>query len=142
MSKRCKYTAGEKLKILMEYENSCISIAELCRAYDISDYTFYNWKKRYEKQGINGLKRSSTWKKYPKELKEVAVLDYISGNYSMYDVVDKYEISSHSVLRKWIKRYNSHRELNDIGKGMRQSMTKGRSTTLEERIEIVKYCIE
>lgn len=141
MSKRTKYTAEEKLKILMEYENGYISIAELCKVYEINDDSFYKWKKRYEKQGIEGLKESKTWKIYSKELKESAVVDYLSGNYSMYDVVDKYELSSHSVLHRWIKRYNSHRELKDTGKGMSQSMTKGRSTSLEERIEIVNYCI-
>ena len=39
--------------------------------------------------------------------------------------------------RKWIKKYNSHRELKDTGKGMSESMTKGRKTTWEERIQIV-----
>lgn len=141
MSKRTKYTAEEKLKILMEYENGYISIAELCKVYEINDDSFYKWKKRYEKQGIEGLKESKTCKIYSKELKESAVVDYLSGNYSMYDIVDKYELSSHSVLHRWIKRYNSHRELKDTGKGMSQSMTKGRSTSLEERIEIVNYCI-
>lgn len=68
MSKRTNYTAEEKLKILMEYENSYISIAELCRIYEIYYTTFYKWKKQYEKSGIDGLKVSRTWKKYSKEL--------------------------------------------------------------------------
>lgn len=142
MSKRSKYSAEEKFKILMEYENNHISIAELCRIYQIDDNTFYKWKKRYEKYGIKGLEESNTWKKYSKELKEAAVLDYLSGNYSLRDVVTKYEISAISVLEVWIKRYNSHRELKDTGKGTSSSMTKGRKTTFEERIEIVKYCID
>jgi len=45
-------------------------------------------------------------------------------------------------LRKWIKKYNSHRELNDTGKGMTNSMTSRRKTMLEERIQIVNYCIQ
>ena len=40
-----------------------------------------------------------------------------------------------------IKRVFFHSELRDSGKGMSQTMTKGRKTTLEERIEIVKACI-
>lgn len=60
----------------------------------------------------------------------------------MIEVVRKYKISSHSVLHKWIKIYNSHTGLKGTRKRMGNSMTKGRSTKLEERLEIVKYCIE
>jgi len=141
MSKRSKYTAEEKLEILVEYENNHISVTELCRIYEINKETLSKWKKRYKKYGIEVLTESKTWDKYSKELKEAAVVDYLSGNYSMRDIVDKYEISSVSVLDRWIKRYNSHIELKDTGKGISRSMTKKRTTILEERIEIVNYCI-
>ncbi len=42
------------------------------------------------------------------------------------------------VLGRWIKKYNSHSELKDTGKGRSSTMTKGRKTTWEERIEIVQ----
>ena len=60
---------------------------------------------------MDGLKESSTWNKYSKELKLQAAKDYLSGEFSLRDVTRKYEISSDSVLRQWIKRYNGHREL-------------------------------
>ena len=59
----------------------------------------------------------------------------------MFDILAKYGISSLSVLKKWVKKYTSHSELKDSGKGMSQTMTKGRKTTVEERIEIVKACL-
>lgn len=37
-----------------------------------------------------------------------------------------------------MKIYTGHSELKDSGKGMSQSMTKGRKTTVEERVEIAK----
>lgn len=70
-----------------------------------------------------------------------AVEDYLSGNYSKFDLIAKYGISSLSVFNTWLKFYTSHSELNDPGKGMSQPMTKGRKTTVEERIEIVKACL-
>ena len=76
-------------------------------------------------------------KVYSKELKESAVRDYLSGEYSQNEIIRKYEISSRSVLQKWIKKYNSHRELKDTGIRRTNSMTKGRKTTFEERIQIV-----
>ena len=33
-------------------------------------------------------------------------------------------------------------KLKDSGKGMNQAMTKGKKITLEERIEIVDYCLQ
>lgn len=39
-------------------------------------------------------------------------------------------------------KYNGHEEIKPSGTGGDQIMTRGRATTLEERIEIVKYCIE
>lgn len=141
MSKRSKHSEYIKLKILMEYENGYSSINDLCKVYEFSRSTFYEWKKRYAKYGFEGLKESRTWKHYPKELKKSAVLDYLSGNYSQNDVVDKYDLTDHSILRKWIKRYNSHKELNTTGGRKGEIMTKGRKTNLTERIEIVKYCL-
>ncbi len=52
MSKRTKYTAEGKLKILEEYEKGYVSIADLGRDYGIDRVTFYDWKKRYEKYGL------------------------------------------------------------------------------------------
>jgi transposase len=45
-------------------------------------------------------------------------------------------------LRNWILKYNSHEELKASGTGGMLIMTKGRKTTYDERIEIVKYCID
>ena len=72
--------------------------------------------------GEDGLKEALTsWKNYSKELKLAAVNDYLSGNYSLSKVIQKYNISSTAVLGKWIKKYNSHSELKDSGKGMSQT---------------------
>ncbi|MCM3686406.1 helix-turn-helix domain containing protein, partial [Mesobacillus subterraneus] len=58
------------------------------------------------------------------------------------EVTRKYEISSTSLLRKWIKKYNSHRELKDTSKGRTNTMTNTRNTTINERKEIVLSCLE
>jgi hypothetical protein len=38
--------------------------------------------------------------------------------------------------------HTSHRELKDTSKGRTSSMTKGKTTTVGERIQIVLYCLE
>ena len=55
----------------------------------------------------------------------------------------KYHILSSSTIIKWVKDYNRHVELKDyIPGGEDIYMTNSRKITKEERIEIVKYCLE
>lgn len=141
MSKKT-YSAEDKFKILMAFEDNHYSVKEFTSIYEVSKASLQKWKYRFEKYGIEGLEDASIWKKYSKELKLSAISDYQSGKYSLHEIVEKYEIADKSTLKKWIKKYNSHREIKGTGKGMSQSMTKGRSTTWKERIEAVLYCIE
>ena len=67
----------------------------------------------------------------------------LSGELSVLECVSKYEISSASVLRCWISEYNANRELKDYDPKREVYMAEARrKTTIEERKEIVKYCIE
>ncbi|WP_095761903.1 helix-turn-helix domain-containing protein [Ligilactobacillus salivarius] len=78
---------------------------------------------------------------YPLELKLAAVNDYLSRKFSLSECCDKYNISSNSVLRKWISKYNSGKELKATNGGSTR-MKAGRKTTFEERLEIALYAIE
>ena len=129
------------MTIVSEYLNGISSKSYLQKLYNISLYSLEEWIFRYEKDGITGLQTPKTWRKYTKELKLQAVIDYLSGNYSIKELIRKYEISDTRVLRSWIKKYNSHSELKDTGKGLSATMTKSRKTTFKERIEIVEYCL-
>lgn len=141
MSKRSKYTKEQKYAILKEIELGQMSIEDYCKKFNISDKTYSNWRFLYETYGIESLEESKTWRRYSKQLKEKAVLEYLNGEDSQLNICRKYGISSDSVLRKWIKRYNSHKELNTTKGKVDAVMTKGRKTILEEKIEIAKYCI-
>ncbi len=139
--KRCKYNEEEKYQIIKEYSDGSRSLREIESQYKIANKTLYRWIDKYYKYGIDGLKESRRWINYSKELKEKAVRDYLSGELSQREVARKYEISSTSVLLKWVNKYNCHREIKATSKGLRNSMTTGRSTSWKERIEIVLFCI-
>ncbi|ANB58175.1 transposase family protein [Anoxybacillus sp. B7M1] len=128
------YSEEFKYEVIKAYEKRDYSIKELCSKYQISQNSLREWIVGFERYGSEGLKRSTSWKPYSKELKEAAVIDYLSGELSQYEIVRKYEISSRSVLRRWISIYNSHRDLKD--------RSKGRKTTWDERIQIVLDCLE
>lgn len=141
MSKRTKYTAEEKVEILNDYGNGTASITDIAVKYKISVYAFYHWRYNYEKYGIDGLRESKKWRRYSNELKKQALQDYLSGKYSQGEIVRKYELPDKSVFKNWINKYNSHREITATPKGMKQSMTKRRAASWNEKIEIVQYCI-
>ena len=138
---RSKHPVELKLKILDLLNQGRCSISELAKQYGVSSKTIKHWQSKFERDGEEALQESSTWRKYPKELKVAAVKAYLSKDYSLREIIRDYSISDTRVLRNWIKKYTSHSELKDSGKGMSQTMTKGRKTTLEERIQIVKYCL-
>lgn len=135
------YSTEFKYKVITAYTNEHCTLREIYSRYQIRDITLYQWVEKFEKEGTKGLEDSKIWKSYSKELKEEAVKDYLSGEYSQAQVIRKYKISSRSVLQRWIKQYNGHSELKDTGKGMRKSMTSGRKTTWEERIQIAVDCL-
>ncbi|WP_432806324.1 IS3 family transposase [Lederbergia citrisecunda] len=136
MSKRA-FTAEYKYKVIKACEDGKWTLTEISTKYKVNISTINEWKYKFDKYGTEGLKESSSWKKYSKELKLAAVRDYQSGEFSLREIVRKYNISDNSVLRKWINKYNNHRELKDTSKGRTISMTKGRKTTWDERIQIV-----
>ena len=79
---------------------------------------------------------------YSKEFKASCVLAALRGKGSIDDIIVKYNISSHSVLRHWIKQYNDHIELKDYDPKREVYMAGARrKTSLSERKEIVEYCL-
>ena len=138
---RSKHTIEQKLVVLQMVEDGEHTLEEICKIYELTYATLYSWVLKYETEGLDGLKESKTWKPYTKELKEAAVQDYIHHGLTRNEVLAKYQISSTSVLDRWIRKYTSHSELKDSGKGLSKTMTKSKSTTVEERIEIAQDCI-
>lgn len=78
-------------------------------------------------------------RKYSRETKTEAVQDYLSGKGSLQENCEKYQIKSPTQLRNWLKEYNRQEDFKINTGGSR--LTKGRDTTAEERMEIVKACI-
>ncbi|WP_462405254.1 IS3 family transposase [Gracilibacillus sp. Marseille-QA3620] len=135
------FSTDIKILALQYLEEGQYTIKEICQMFAIHPDTLYQWRSLYQFGGIEALMRPKKSKVYSKELKQSAIEDYLTEKYSKYDILAKYGISSLSVFKKWLKIYTSHSELKDSDKGMSQTMTKGRKTTVEERIEIAKACL-
>lgn len=139
MSKK-EHTASEKFAILQQIECGRIGVKEAVRDFGISKTTLAKWRRRYRVYGYEGLEIRTRNRSYSSELKLQAVKDYLSGAFSQYEVIDKYKIASRNQLSRWVDKYNGHSSLKAYTGGT-TAMTKGRSTTLQERIEIVLYCL-
>ncbi|OZM56050.1 IS3 family transposase [Lottiidibacillus patelloidae] len=129
-----------RIEVLNALKDDVLTLSEIVKKYKVSKSAIRDWKYKFDKFGFEGLKESSSWKKYSNELKQLAINDFLSGKYSLEEVAKKHEISNESVLRNWIKKYNSHRDLKGTFTGRTTTMTI-RKTTWEERIQIVIDCL-
>lgn len=142
MSRKGKVSGFERIAAIEKYLRGEDSLAHLAALLDVSKPSIKQWLQTYLSVGPNGLLNTSKNTSYHIELKTTAVKDYLAGGGSHMDICRKYGIKSTRQLRAWILKYNSHEELKTSERGGTPIMTKGRSTTYDERVEIVKYCIE
>ena len=143
MSKRKEITAEEKLRIVEGCKGGRYSQRKAGEIVGVGASTIDRWIKRYESEGAAGLLPYEVNRKYSPELKTKAVLEYLRGNMSLPEVCKKYKIRAERQLRNWIKVYNAHGDFNSAKhSGGGSYMKKARSTTQEERLEIVKECLE
>lgn len=137
---KSKLNAEEKLAILQEIESDHIGVNSAARKFGFNRATIAKWQRRYQLYGYEGLTIRTHNRSYSAELKLQAVRDYLAGELSQNQIIDKYKIASRTQLSSWINKYNGHSSLKAYNGGTR-AMTKGRATTLQERIDIVLYCL-
>lgn len=139
-----KYTAEEKLNIIEGYLNGLFSLGEKSHelGYKTVPGCFKRWVRQYKAQGATAFLHSPGNQSYTAEFKTMVVKEYLSGKGSADDLAAKYKISSSSLLLKWVSLYNANRKLKDYNPKREVYMAQARrKTTLEERKEIVEYCI-
>lgn len=142
MSRRERFSPYEKEQACLDYINGNHSRSEICNCLHISTRTIQDWAAIYKKHGILGLTKKTKNRSYSKEFKMELVRKYISGEASSVDLAHQYDISS-GLLRNWIRMYNANIELKDYNPKQEVYMAKARrKTTIDERKEIVNYCIE
>lgn len=141
MGKR-KHSADWMLARVKEYLSGKGSYRLIAEANGISAQNLRVWVKKYRNQGAIAFVERTGNASYSKEFKVKCVLAVLYGEGSVDDIVAKYNISSRSVLQRWIKRYNDHMELKDYDPKREVYMAGARrKTSLSERKEIVEYCL-
>lgn len=143
-----KYTTEIKLAACKEYFSGELTRREICQKYGIriakhgNSSLLNDWIIRYQESGEDAFVKSKGNRVYYGEEKIRIVEEYIAGNGSLRVIAAKYRIPSKETLRQWILEYNANRELRDyIPKREVYMADARRKTTIEERKEIVQYCL-
>ena len=141
---KSKHSPEFRAKVSQEYLDGIGSVHFLADKYGIGYTTLRGWINEYRIHGISAFCHPTDKNRtYSKEFKINCVEAVLNGEGSVDDIIAKYEISSRSILRNWIKVYNANRELKDYNPKQEVYMAEARrKTTIEERKEIVNYCID
>ena len=141
MSKQL-HTPEFRAMVAQQYLDGVTPIHVLASKYNISKYTVRVWAQKYREHGISAFLRGCGNSCYTSDFKQMCVELFTKGKMSVDEIVAKYNISSRSVLQRWIKKYNANRELKDYNPKREVYMAEARrKTTLAERKEIVEHCI-
>lgn len=135
-----KMPLEKRIKIVEDIVDGNISRYSTAKNNGVSSATLQEWVRRYKAYGVDGLKPFSKRNKYSAEIKAIAIEDVLERNIPLYKVVNKYNISSISVLKLWLRNYKKGKSNKHTGKGF-STMNKSRKTTLSERIEITENVI-
>ncbi|MFJ7954257.1 IS3 family transposase, partial [Lysinibacillus sp. NPDC096418] len=100
MSKK-SFSPDVKILALQYLEEGRHTLEEICTMFSVNMTTLQVWRALYKYGGVEALIRPKKNKVYSEELKRGAVEDYLTKNYSMFEILAKYGISSLSVFKKW-----------------------------------------
>lgn len=90
------YSAEEKVQIVMEGIRGEISVAELCRKYDINDSNYYKWNKEFLEAGKKRLQGDEMREATSDEVKELR-RENRALKQSLADLVIRYDIVKKSL---------------------------------------------
>ena len=138
--RRTKLDNETIINAIKDYLSGNSSKEAIAKRLGVSRWSIDQWVVNFQSIGESAFLGNGN-QHYPKELKEQAVRDYLSGKGSHLEICRRQKIKSTRQLRNWIKKYNGHEELKASGTGGTTIMTKGRKTSFDERVEIVQYCI-
>lgn len=137
VSRRVKFSAEQKEKFVLEYRNFQGSLSKFCRIYNVERTAIIRWNIKYKNSGFEGLKEIKNKTIYSSYIIISAVKDYLENKISMIKIVEKYNLSGDSVLRFWLKWYNTPKWNKKIGEIMARE-----KISLEDKIRYVLEYLE
>ena len=131
---KSKHAPEFRAMVAQEYIDGAGSTYELAEKYHVGRTTLQKWVALFREQGIKAFITQEGNKSYTKEFKITCVEMVLSGIGSSVEIAAQNNIHL-TVLESWIKLYNCPKREVYMAEARRK-------TTIEERKEIVEYCIE
>ncbi|OOM74913.1 transposase [Clostridium puniceum] len=141
MPRKSKVISEVKVQVVEEYLTGVKSMAQIVYELQINYSTIQDWVSKFKLFGSKGLITENSNASYSSKIKRQAITDFHNNQGSLREICIRYNISSHSILRRWIKQHNCDKILESYHTKGAAIMNNGRKTTYEERVEIVSFCI-
>ena len=139
---KSKHTPEERINAVKEFLSGTRSTREISADLNVNPRTLGEWVQLFESRGESAFVERQRNQSYTAKTKKQAVEDYMSGGGSIRSICTKYNIYSKKALCDWIKQYNSNIELKGYDPKPEVYMAAARrKTTIDERREIVEYCL-
>ena len=145
MGRKAKYTIEQKIAACEAYLSGKSSAKALARSLGLGkggDFSIREWSRMYKEYGCEVFYPKEHNQSYTEEFKKEVVKEYLESAGSLRDLQVKYRIPKHETIRQWVIKYTKGEEIRDYLPRPEVYAMKARDTTLEERIEIVTYCLE
>ncbi len=140
MAKKKSMTQTKKLELIKACVKGDVTRQDAARKVGVHVSSIKRWISLYESEGEAGFIKEDL-RHYSAATKRMAVEEYLAGGKGLFPICEKYKIRSTTQLRRWILLYNEGKELCCTRHSGGSRMKKARETTQEERIEIVKECL-
>ena len=139
MGRKSKYSIDFKLCVVDRYLNRGEGCAAIGKDLNIPHRTVMKWVNQYQKFGAEAFQEKPRNQSYAKEFKIQVIEEYLSGGCSYEELALKYNIPSDSIIRQWVKKYSNLEAVKDYSPAPEVYMAKRIQTTLEQRMEAVKW---
>ena len=145
MGEKQKYTVEQKVKACEDYLSGKKSAFMIARELSMGKQgrkLVLKWINSYKVNGAKIFERKVKHSSYTKEFKEKVVREYLNGKGSLETIANKYCIPGFSIIQTWVNKYNNHIELEDYDPHPEVYMADTLKVSKQEKIEIVKWCLE
>lgn len=144
MGRKNKYSFQEKVQACEDYISGKYSAKEIALNLKMTKYgnkKVLEWVRMYKQNGPSIFETRERNNHYSKEFKEQVINEYFSKGLSYRDLAVRYAVPSFRTVANWVTMYTKGEQLKDYKPKPEVYMTKSRKTTIEERKEIVEYCL-
>ncbi|AAY60353.1 transposase family protein (plasmid) [Bacillus cereus E33L] len=141
-----KFTANEKIQIVLRYLNGNESYREIWKAIGIRDTIILNWVNQYKQNGVEAFLKRYT--KYTQQFKLDVLNFMIENDMSLFETAAIFNIPAPSTISVWKKQLKTQgidalqskkkgrsSMKKDLNKQLKQALAEGSIEALEARIQ-------